>query len=67
MSKIMTSTIIGLALALTAITGTAETKAKGKVASAIAGKLVKADGSKVKDYAVNAAPKYYVLYYSASW
>ncbi len=67
MNKLFTTSIVGLALALTSVTGNAETKAKGKVASAVAGKLVKAEGKKVKDYSVNGSPKHYVLYYSASW
>lgn len=49
------------------MTGSAETKAKGKVASAVTGKLVKAEGKKVSDYSIKGSPKYYVLYYSASW
>lgn len=67
MNKFITTSIIGLALALTSISGSAETKAKGKVANAVAGKLVKADGKKVSNYAVKGSPKHYVLYYSASW
>ena len=67
MTKLITTSIIGLAMALTTLTGSAETTAKGKVASAVAGKLVKADGKKVVDYTISGSPKYYVLYYSASW
>ena len=38
MKKFITTSITGLALALTSVTGNAEeTKAKGKVASAVAG------------------------------
>ena len=67
MNKLITSSIIGLALAVTSISAIGETKAKGKVASAVAGKLVKAEGKKVKDYSVKGSPNHYVLYYSASW
>ena len=67
MTKILTTCIVGLALATGAFTASAETKAKGKLASAIAGKLVKADGKKVKAFTSKASPKYYVVYHSASW
>lgn len=67
MFKPITLCIAGLALAATAMTAAAETKAKGKIANAVAGKLVKADGNKVKDYTIDASPEYYVLYHSASW
>ena len=67
MNKLITTTIIGLALAVTTVTGSAEPKAKGKIASAVAGKLVKVNGKKVQDYQLKGSPKYYVLYYSASW
>ncbi len=68
MFKLISTGIVGLALAATALTASAaETKAKGKIASAVAGKLVKVEGKKVKPYSINASPKYYVLYHSASW
>ena len=67
MNKLFTTSIIGLALALTSITGNADSKARGKVDSAVAGKLVKAEGKNVKAYSLKGSPKYYVLYYSATW
>ena len=67
MFKSITLCIAGFALAATALTATAETKAKGKIANAVAGKLVKAQGKKVTPYTINASPKYYVIYHSASW
>ena len=67
MLKTITLCIAGFALAATALTSTAETKASGKIANAVAGKLVKAEGKKVAPYAINASPKYYLIYHSASW
>lgn len=67
MFKTTTACIVGLALAASALTASAQTKAKGKIPSAVAGKLVKVTDGKVKPYQINANPKYYVLYHSASW
>ena len=67
MFKTTTACIVGLALAASALTASAQTKAKGKIASAVAGKLVKVTDGQVKSHELNANPKYYVIYHSASW
>ena len=66
MLKSVTPYVVGIALVASALAST-ETRAQGKVAQAVAGKLVKVEGKKVKAYRSNASPKYYVLYHSASW
>lgn len=67
MYRILTSCIIGLTLAAGGLTATADTKGKGKIASAVSGKLVKASGKKVDAFKSDASPSYYLAYHSASW
>ncbi len=63
-----TPALLGLALIASALTTqAAETQATGKIAQAVAGKLVKAEGKRVASYAIKANPRYYVLYHSAGW
>ena len=59
--------IAGFFLAASAFVAVAQSKAEGKIAKAVAGKLVKAAGKEVKPYVIDASPKYYVIYHSASW
>ncbi len=66
MYKSITTLLVGLALAATAVTASADTP-KGKLGAASAGKLVQLKDGKVSDFTQTASPDYYVVYHSASW
>lgn len=67
MHKYFTSLLIGFFLSLSYIAAQAETRASGKVASAVSGKLVRSSGKNLTNYSINANPSFYVIYHSASW
>lgn len=66
--SLLTPAIVGLCLTASGLTtAPANPKPSGKIAQAVSGKLVKVDGKKVKNYTIQANPRYYVLYHSAGW